>query len=50
MRKIKQLKTEVNFFNKDKNILGVANKSVKQELKEQNKTFEKRVVTYEKKI
>ena len=49
-KEIKQLKTEVNSLNKDKNILGVANKSVKQELKEQNKTFEKRAVAYEKKI
>ena len=45
----KQNKIEVNLLNQDKNALSVANKSAKQESKQQSKTFDKKVEAYERK-
>ena len=49
-KEVKQLKIEVNVLNQDKNALSVANKSAKQESKQQSKTFDKKVEAYERKI
>ena len=47
---VKQLKSKVEELNKEKNTLNVALKSAKQELKSQNKTFEKQLLASEKKV
>ena len=47
---VKQLKGKIEELNKDKNTLNVALKSAKQELKSQNKTFEKQLLVSEKKV
>ena len=47
---VKQLKGKIEELNKDKNTLNVALKSAKQELKSQNKTFEKQLLASEKKV
>ena len=47
---IKNFKFEIEELKKDKNILSVALKTSKQEIKEQNKSFEKKVSVFEKKI
>ena len=49
-KEVKQLKIEVNVLNQDKNALSVANKSDKQESKQQSKNFDKKVEAYERKI
>ena len=46
----KQLKGEIESVNQDKNAISVALKSNKQNIKEQNKAFDKKIETLEKKI
>ena len=46
----KQLKGEIESVNQDKNAISVAFKSNKQNIKEQNKAFDKKIETLEKKI
>ena len=46
--KVKNQKSEIETLKKDKNTLSLALKTSKQEMKEQNKAFEKKVNEYQK--